>query len=200
VTDEQHPVSERWSKWRQQIDLHEYHTRWSRREEQGAATHGEADLVERYRPASVLDAGCGMGRVAIELARRGFEVEGVDLDPDLLAFARADAPHLRWELGNLATVSMGRRYGLVAMPGNVMIFCRPTDRAPIVANMAAHLEPNGLLVAGFGLEPTAEAITLDEYDRACAAARLELVDRVATWEGEPYSGGDYAVSVHRLMA
>jgi SAM-dependent methyltransferase len=198
VSDEQHPVSERWTVWRQQVDLHEYHTRWQRRAEQGEATHGEADLVESYRPASVLDAGCGMGRVAIELDRRGFDVEGVDLDPELLAFARSDAPHVRWEVGDLATVDLGRRYGMVAMPGNVMIFCRPADRAPIVANMAVHLEPGGLLVAGFGLERSSEAITLDEYDRACAAAGLEAVDRFATWERDAYADGAYAVSVHRM--
>jgi len=42
-----------------------------------------------------------------------------------------------------------------------------------------------------------DAITLDEYDEACAAAGLEFVDRFATWEGQPFAGGDYAVSVHR---
>lgn len=195
-----HPVSERWTEWRAQIDLDEYHTRWTRRAERGIDTHGEADLIESYRPSSVLDAGCGMGRVAMELARRGFDVEGVDLDPDLLAFARVDAPHLRWVVGDLATVQLGRRYSLVAMPGNVMIFCRPSDRAPIVANLANHLEPGGLLVAGYSLERRADALTLDEYDAACAAAGLELVDRFATWEREPFAGGDYAVSVHRRVA
>lgn len=200
MADEQHPVSERWTVWRQQIDLGEYHVRWHKRAERGLATHGEADLIASYAPGSVLDAGCGMGRVAIELARRGFQVEGVDLDPDLLAYARTDAPHLRWELGDLATVTMGRRYDVVAMPGNVMIFCRPADRAPIVANMAAHLVPGGLLVAGFSLEQSADALTLDEYDRACAAAGLEPVDRFATWERDEYAGGDYAVSIHRRGA
>ncbi|MEY4173726.1 MAG: hypothetical protein RI900_891 [Actinomycetota bacterium] len=139
-----------------------------------------------------------MGRVAIELAHRGYEVEGVDLDPDLLAFARTDAPFLRWELGDLATVRMGRRYGMVAMPGNVMIFCRPEDREPIVRNLAGHLESDGLLVAGFSLERGAGALTLSEYDDCCAVAGLLPVDRFATWERDPYAGGDYAVSVHRL--
>ena len=124
----------------------------------------------------------------------------VDLDPDLLAFARVDAPHLRWVVGDLATVQLGRHYSLVAMPGNVMIFCRPSDRAPIVANLANHLESGGLLVAGYSLERRADALTLDEYDSACAAAGLELVDRFATWEREPFAGGDYAVSVHRRSA
>src|SRR5919204_5229355 len=51
----------------------------------GENVHGEADFVESFHPGSVLDAGCGTGRVAIELARRGIEVVGVDLDPGMLA-------------------------------------------------------------------------------------------------------------------
>jgi SAM-dependent methyltransferase len=189
-------ISDRWAAWRREIDLAEYHTRWVRMEADGSAAHGEADLIASYGPATVLDAGCGMGRVAIELARRGIDVDGVDLDDDLLAFARVDAPHLRWFHGDLATMRLPRRYALVAMPGNVMLFCDHGVRAAIVANLADHLLPGGLLMAGFGLERRADAITLDEYDAAADGAGLQLVERFATWEREPFAGGNYAVSVH----
>jgi len=191
-------VSPRWAHWRNDIDLVEYHGRWARMEAQGKASHGEADLIESLHPSSVLDAGCGMGRVAIELDRRGIAVQGADLDADLLAYAQADAPHLDWHLADLATMQLDHRFHLVAMPGNVMIFCRPSDRALIVDNLARHLLPAGLLVAGFALERRDGAITLDEYDEACAAAGLMLDARYGTWEREPYDGRDYAVSVHRL--
>jgi SAM-dependent methyltransferase len=190
-------VSDRWAAWRREIDLAEYHTRWTRMEADGTAAHGEAELIAAYSPASVLDAGCGMGRVAIELGRRGIEVHGVDLDDDLLAYARADAPDITWFHDDLATMLLPRRYELVAMPGNVMLFCDRTVRGAIVANLAAHLLPGGLLVAGFGLERRADAITLDEYDAAADAAGLQLVERFATWERDPFQGGNYAVSVHR---
>jgi len=42
----------------------------------------------------VLDAGCGPGRHALELARRGIEVVGVDASPDFIALARAEADSL----------------------------------------------------------------------------------------------------------
>lgn len=192
-------VSARWAHWREQVDLAEYHARWAKLEAAGHATHGEADLIERYvrqggRPPSVLDAGCGMGRVAIELHHRGIEVEGADLDADLLAYAQADAPHVVWHLADLAEMALGRTYGVVAMPGNVMLFCAAAVRADVVARCAAHLAPGGLLVAGFSID----GITLDEYDGYCAAAGLALHERFATWEKAPFAGGNYAVSVHRL--
>ena len=190
-------VSDAWDAWRASIDLNEYHVRWQRMEQRGEASHGEADFIAALHPTSVLDAGCGMGRVAIELDRRGVEVEGVDLDDDLLAFARADAPHIAWHHGNLATLSFGRLYQLIAMPGNVMIFCCVEDRTKIIANLAGHLIDDGLLVAGFSLDASAGAFTLSEYDKACTEAGLTLADRYATWDRAPYDGGDYAVSVHR---
>lgn len=189
-------VSDAWDQWRARVDLDEYHARWQQMEQRGESTHGEADFIASLQPLSVLDAGCGMGRVAIELDRRGIEAEGVDLDDDLLAFARADAPHIAWYHADLATMSLGRKYHVIAMPGNVMLFCRPGDRAAIVANLAHHLGEEGLLVAGFSLQHAPGALTLDEYDDACVTADLALVNRYATWDRQPYSGGDYAVSVH----
>src|SRR5579863_6979176 len=71
-----------------------YDDAWKRLEAGGHNPHGEADFVVSLRPTSVLDAGCGTGRVAIELARRGLDVVGVDLDPVMLRQAEAKAPEL----------------------------------------------------------------------------------------------------------
>jgi SAM-dependent methyltransferase len=198
--DDAHGVSEQWSRWRNETDLDEYYSRWRRLEATGQSAHGEADFIESLRPRTVLDAGCGMGRVAIELARRGIDVVGVDLDDDLLAYARRSHPSIQWLLDDLATMDLGRCFDVVAMPGNVMIFCRPGDRAAIICNAAAHLEPDGLLVAGFQLGNSDEALGIEEYDRLCSATGLERVERWATWDREPYRGGAYAVSVHRRAA
>ncbi|MGI9120650.1 MAG: class I SAM-dependent methyltransferase, partial [Acidimicrobiales bacterium] len=70
----------------------DYDLRFTDRADAGLDVHGEADLVQALSPASVLDAGCGTGRVTIELARRGIAVVGVDVDAEMLATARAKAP------------------------------------------------------------------------------------------------------------
>ena len=56
----------------------------------------ESALVERFLPAgaSVLDLGCGNGRVAIALAQRGYGVEGIDISPSMVEEARAAAAAL----------------------------------------------------------------------------------------------------------
>jgi len=191
------PVSPRWTHWRETIDLEEYHARFARLEAAGQASHGEADLIEGYRPTTVLDAGCGMGRVAIELHHRKVGVVGCDLDDDLLAYARADMPDIEWHHVDLATMRLASTFDIVAMPGNVMIFCRTEDSGRIVANLATHLTAGGLLIAGFTLDRGDGALTLDVYDEYCVDAGLALVERYATWERDPYTDGNYAVSVHQ---
>ncbi len=143
----------------------------------------------------MLDAGCGTGRVAVELARRGLEVVGVDIDPSMLEVARGKDPNLLWVVGDLAGVDLGRRFDAVVMAGNVMIYLEPGTEAAVVANLARHLEPGGALVAGFSLEPG--RLDLTAYDAHTSAAGLELAESWATWDRQPFAGGDYAVSVHR---
>lgn len=50
------------------------------------------ELAELDKGSRVLDVGCGPGRHAHELARRGIEVVGVDISETFVALARADAP------------------------------------------------------------------------------------------------------------
>ena len=176
----------------------DYDARWRALAAEGKSIHGEADLVCRFEPASVMDAGCGTGRVAIELAARGIDVVGVDLDPAMLDHARLKAPALEWLEADLATVDVGRRFDVVVMAGNVMIFVAPQTEAAVVANMARHVGPGGHLIAGFQLR---QSFGVTAYDAAAAEAGLELVERFSTWEGAPWSpGGDYAVSIHRAQA
>jgi ubiquinone/menaquinone biosynthesis C-methylase UbiE len=44
---------------------------------------------------TVLDLCCGFGRVSIPLARKGYNVKGVDLSPGMIRWARAEAKRLR---------------------------------------------------------------------------------------------------------
>lgn len=176
----------------------DYDERWRRMESAGESVHGEAEFVCRFRPAAVLDAGCGTGRVAIELARRGVDVVGVDLDATMLGQALAKAPELTWIDGSIEDVDLGREFDVVVAAGNVMIFVHPGTEAAVVANLATHLVVGGVLVAGFQL---GGPYGLGRYDADCRAAGLELVERFATWDREPWvAGGDYAVSVHRRTA
>ena len=163
----------------------------------GQDVHGEATFVQRFTPHSVLDAGCGTGRVARELARRGIEVVGVDRDAEMLATARRKAPQLDWRLDDIAVVEIGRTFDAVLLAGNVMIFVHPGTEGVVLGNMARHLQPRGHVIAGFELTA---GLTIETYDALAAAAGLTLVERWSTWNCDAWNpGGAYAVSVHQMQ-
>jgi ubiquinone/menaquinone biosynthesis C-methylase UbiE len=87
-------------------DGDDYQRRFDALAEAGQDVHGEASFVIRYGPSTVLDAGCGTGRVAIELARRGVNVVGVDVDPSMIETARRRAPGLDWREADLTTLAL----------------------------------------------------------------------------------------------
>ncbi len=183
----------RWSATHQ-ISGDDYDARYEADAAAGKDVHGEAAFVESYAPHSVLDAGCGTGRVGRELARRGIDVVGVDVDPEMLGTARRTAPDIAWHLADLTTVELGRTFDIAVAAGNVMIFLVRGSEAAVIGNIARHLRAGGLLIAGFQL---GHGMALERYDELCAAAGLELRDRFATWDkGGWHGGGDYAVSVH----
>jgi SAM-dependent methyltransferase len=174
-----------------------YDDRWAEMAAAGKSVHGEADFVSALGPRSVLDAGCGTGRVAVELARRGVEVVGLDIEPAMLARARAKSGDVTWIEGDLADLDLGRTFDVVVAAGNVMIFLDPGTEGAVLAGLARHLRRGGALVAGFQLD--AGRLDLATYDALAAAAGLEPAGRWATWDRRPFTGGAYAVSVHRKL-
>ena len=177
------------------FDARTYQARFDSLAETGMDVHGEASLIRSLSPKSVLDAGCGTGRVAIELARHGIEIVGVDIDAEMIAEARRRAPELVWVQADLATLALGRYFDVVVLAGNVPLFCPMATRPALIDSCAAHVIPGGTMVAAFQLD---RGYDLDDYDPACAAAGLTLMERWATWDRQPFvDGARYAVSVHR---
>jgi SAM-dependent methyltransferase len=183
-----------WQNARVEWNGEEYQARFERVAAEGGDVHGEAALVRSLGPSTVLDAGCGTGRVAIELARHGIAVVGVDVDESMLATARRLGPGIRWHRRDLVGLELGSSFDVVVMAGNVPLFTPPGTEAALVAAVAGHVRPGGRLVAGFSLD---RGYSLNDYDAHCGAVRLVLESRYATWSRDPYAGGDYAVSVHR---
>lgn len=120
----------------------------------------------------ILELAVGTGRLAVPLAAAGYEVTGVDIDPAMLARARAAADaagmavtrRLRLEEGDARTVRLpdAGEYALAAIPLNsIFLVGTRADQAAVVATLAAHLAPGGLAVVDAWL-PDAE--DLARYD------------------------------------
>jgi rhodanese-related sulfurtransferase/ubiquinone/menaquinone biosynthesis C-methylase UbiE len=156
-----------------------------------------ADFIESLQPSSVLDAGCGSGDVAVELQRRGIDVVGIDIDHDVVIAARSRSPLVRWEHADLAGMQFDHRFDVVAFTSNALVNCEVHLRRAVLHTAVQHLLPGGALVSGIMVRDASSALTVEEYDALCADCDLQLSQRWATWDREPYEEGAFVVSVHR---
>lgn len=109
----------------------------------------------------VLDVGCGTGRHALELARRGIAVHGIDISQRFIDIARSGSssderdPQIRGARSSLATFERGdaRSMGFDAEFDAVICLCQGAfgmmtadgDDGAVVAGMARALRPGGRL-------------------------------------------------------
>ena len=176
----------------------DYQARFDALAASGADVHGEATFVRAFEPSSVLDAGCGTGRVAIELASHGIEVVGVDVDTSMLATATERGPGVTWIEADLTDFDLARRFDVVVMAGNVPLFTPPGTQSALVARVAAHVADGGVLIAGFQNDRMGREYPVSDYDVALIAAGHDVVERFSTWDREPWTEeSNYAVTVSR---
>ena len=120
----------------------------------------------------ILELAVGTGRLAVPLAQNGHRVPGVDLDPAMLARARAAAEGAGRTVGRRLTLVEGDArtvrladagtFALAAIPLNsIFLMGTRADQVAAVATMAAHLAPGGVAVVDAWLP---DADDLARYD------------------------------------
>jgi len=111
-------------------------------------------LIQERRPGArtLLDIACGTGAHLEHLT--GYEVEGLDLDPEMLGVARERLPNVPLHEGDMADFELGKRFDAVVCMFSSIGYVRTEERLrSAVASMARHLEPGGVLVVEPWLSP-----------------------------------------------
>lgn len=116
-----------------------------------------AQLPEDLRGTRVLDAGCGTGAMAVELARRGADVVAVDISPALVGIAEQRMPanlagQITWVAGDMLDATSGVFDHAVAMDS--MIYYSAPDIAALLGKASPRI--NGKFV--FTLPPRTPAL------------------------------------------
>jgi SAM-dependent methyltransferase len=99
------------------------------------------------RPA--LEFAIGTGRIALPLAAKGVQVDGIELSPDMVERLRAKpgGQQINITIGDMSSTITGRRYGLVYLVFNTIFnLLTAEDQIRCFQNAAQHLEPDGYFV------------------------------------------------------
>jgi SAM-dependent methyltransferase len=100
--------------------------------------------------ATVLDAGCGTGRYATELAKRGFHMFGVDQSAELIAIAQNRESDVverpRFVVADLLAASFPTLFDAILCRGVLNDFIEDGDRSCIFHEFDTWLRPGGILI------------------------------------------------------
>jgi SAM-dependent methyltransferase len=165
--------------------------------------HIASIIADRGLPgdARVLDAGCGTGRYAVELARRGFRVTGLNAADDLLAVARRRAGDVTFLLADLASLPPGPPHDAVLCRGVLNDVLDDRLRRDALLGFARTLRRGGVLM----VDVREWAATVDRKSRepvlekTVPTARGTLMYRSET-RLEHGSRRLYIAEEHRLTA
>jgi trans-aconitate methyltransferase len=106
--------------------------------------------IAQARPstsAAVLEVGCGTGRVVEQLAGRFQTIWGLDINEEMLAIARHKLPDATFVAGDMRDFRIDRKFDVVlCLFGTVAFAKTEEDLRRAVANMAAHMSEDGLMV------------------------------------------------------
>jgi SAM-dependent methyltransferase len=134
---------------------------------------GEAQLIAEVVPAggSILDLGCGTGRIAAGLVERGYRVVGVDQSAEMLEHTTG----LETVQAAIAGLDLGRQFDAVLLASNLVNIPDDGERRAVLATAVRHLAPSGRVVVQW--EPPEWFDTVaDGSGGAAGPVRIELTD------------------------
>jgi len=132
-------------------------------------------LAERLGPdcRSVLEPGCGSGRMLAALAAHGLEVVGIDTSEAMLALARARGAEV--VRADMTDFDLGRRFdGAVSVVSTVGII-GSDGLASHLESMARHLEPGARYLAQQGVFGAGAELLRSEWEAERGATKLHVV-------------------------
>jgi SAM-dependent methyltransferase len=159
----------------------------------GKGYGAECDLIEAAvrkhggSAKTVLDLGCGTGGHALELARRGYSVTGVDLSQSMLDRAAAKSAELAteqrptWVCGDARDFDTGRRHDLAIMMFAVVGYL--TSNQDVLAglrNVRRHLEPGALFLCDFWYGPSVLSTRPTDRVRVLPSAEGKVIRAAST--------------------
>ena len=131
----------------------------------------------------ILDVGAGTGRVAVDLHRRGYDVQALDVDAALLDALRERAPGVQTHVADARDFALDRRFALVIAPmQTVQLLGGARERDAFLRCARRHLARGGLLAVAL-------ANTLDDFDEG----EVEVAPDMREVDGVVYASRPTAV-------
>ncbi len=153
----------------------------SRGDEEAAATF----LAELAQGRGALEFAIGTGRIALPLAAKGIQVDGIELSPHMVERLRAKpgGDQITIMIGDMSVTTTGQRYGLVYLVFNTIFnLLTADDQIRCFENAARHLTADGHFVVETALPHAWIAPGTSDYVHAEQVGTHTVVLDVARYD------------------
>lgn len=141
------------SKFAKWYDLH-YRSLKDYEEESGRIHY----LLSQFesKPVRILDIGCGTGEHARILSTQyGYHVDGIDIEPELVALASKKNPDRDFSCADMSSFSIPQKYDAILCLYSSIAYVETVEKLQgAIDNMATHLNPGGIVLIEAWVEPS----------------------------------------------
>src|SRR5216684_6107637 len=106
------------------------------------------EFIARYRKSTgnrMLDIACGTG-AHMAFLKDTYAIEGLDLDPNMLAIARGKFPAVKFHQGDMVDFDLATKFDVVTCLFSSIGYVKKVELLhKAIANMVRHLTPGGVL-------------------------------------------------------
>lgn len=141
-------------------------------------------LIQQHKRSpgrTLLDAACGTGG-HLAFLRQHYDVEGLDVNPDMLKIARQKHPDLAFHQADMTSFSLKRKFDAIICLFSSIGYVKTKKRLhQTIQNMARHLQPGGVLIIEPWFAPedfipgTVHGLWVDKPDLKIARINISLV-------------------------
>ncbi|WP_152393654.1 class I SAM-dependent DNA methyltransferase [Paenibacillus guangzhouensis] len=129
---------------------------------------------------TILDLGCGTGRLAIPLAMQGFDVEGVDISESMLKLARSKTEERNLDIPfyvmNVTELNVHKPYAMMFMAGNTFQHLLTNlEQDQLLRTVHEHLQKDGIFIFGLRMPNLEELGSIQNYEERYRNALNQVV-------------------------
>ena len=104
------------------------------------------NFAKQYNSNSILELGCGTGRISIPLVEAGFDVTGLDISESMIAFAKTKSSQIKWIHADACDFDLNQKHQLIIFPYNGMLHIQPDGLRDCFSCVKKHLRSDGRFV------------------------------------------------------
>ena len=162
------------------------------------------DIVKKYG-SPVLDVGCGTGRILLDFMQQGFDIDGVDNSPEMLALCKQKAEKLNLNptvyQQEMDKLSMPRKYQTILVPSSSFQLLLDPALPPVtMERFYEHLLPGGTLVMPFmTLWKPGDPLEMEFTDEAVRPEDGATVRRSSWARFDPHSGLEHTIDRYEII-